>query len=76
MRIVVSQEHIVDLIRKYANREEMTAEEVQDLEVWRSRSEGNRRLPDQFRDPEWVKQQLRERATVPSEEIWEKICRR
>jgi hypothetical protein len=76
MRIIASLEEIVDLIQKYANRQPMSEEETQLLEAWRARSAENYALPDHFRDPAWVLEQLIERKTVPSKEMWATICER
>jgi ferric-dicitrate binding protein FerR (iron transport regulator) len=70
------QNLITELILKYIRGEALTEEESQVLEAWRARSEDNRRLPDQFRDKEWVEERMREMPPVPTEVIWAMIQQR
>lgn len=62
MTISQTVDRIVPLIMKYYNFEELTADEFDTLEDWRSRSQYHRLLPDLFRDPQWVMEELRKFA--------------
>jgi|GEM_PF-1823462 len=64
---------IEDLILKYAGKREMSAAELAMLENWRSQSDGHRTLPDLFRDPKWVRENLRKRNEIPSKKMWQHI---
>jgi ferric-dicitrate binding protein FerR (iron transport regulator) len=67
---------VAEIILKHARRETLTEEEAAALEAWRAESDDNRRLADLYRDEEWVKEQLKERAAVPSAELWKMVCER
>ena len=67
---------ITELILKYARYENLTEEESRILEAWQAESEANRRLPDLYRDKEWVAEQLRQMPTIPSADINDLVSQR
>jgi len=67
---------IAEILLKHSRRETLTDEEAAALSAWRAESDDNRRLADLYPDEEWVKAQLKERAEVPSAELWQMVCER
>jgi len=67
------QNPIINILVKYALKQELSEEEMRILDEWRSRSEGHAGLPDQLRDPEWREDHQREIAEAPTAAMWEKI---
>ncbi len=64
------------LILKYAFKEELTAEESEQLKIWREKMKYYKNLPDQLADPIWVALQLKKRNQYPAGRVWEEIKRR
>jgi ferric-dicitrate binding protein FerR (iron transport regulator) len=67
------QNPIVNILVKYALKQELSEEEQRLLDEWRARSGDHADLPDQLRDPEWRQDHQREIAEAPTAAMWEKI---
>lgn len=66
---------IESLILKYARRRKFSKKEQAVLDEWASRSDQHRRLLDLFRDPQWLRENLRMMEEVSTERIWENVLR-
>lgn len=67
---------ITPLMAKYARREPLTPEELQQLEAWWEAAPENRELADLVRDEKWVEEALEIMDEAPEEEMWEEFSRR
>ncbi|HEY6901358.1 MAG TPA: FecR domain-containing protein [Puia sp.] len=68
--------HIEELIIKYARGERLRKEELLELHEWQSRSADHESLPDKFKDPDWLRQNLKRLEDVPSDRMWDFIRER
>ena len=68
--------HIEELIIKYARGESLSKQELTDLAEWQSRSADHQALPEKFRDPVWLRENLRRLDNVPSDRMWDFIRER
>lgn len=66
-------EHIAQLILKYAAGVKLDVEESFDLQEWRTQSEYHYCLPEKFRDEEWVRENVEVFEKVRSEKMWNNI---
>jgi transmembrane sensor len=66
-------DHIVQLILKYARNEQLDTSELSGLQAWQERSEYHQLLPDRFRDKKWLRENLGIFESAPSEEMWDHI---
>jgi hypothetical protein len=64
---------IGQLIMKYAWRQELSKKEISDLHAWQARSPYHQKVPDQFRDIKWVKEELRKISQFPKDKIWQRV---
>jgi transmembrane sensor len=64
---------IEELIIKYARGQELDGQELARLREWQSRSENHQVLPEKFRDPVWLRENLRRLENVPSDRMWDYI---
>lgn len=64
---------IEELIIKYARGERLSKLELAQLREWQSRSENHQVLPEKFRDPNWLRDNLRRLENVPSDRMWDYI---
>lgn len=67
------QYNIDDLVDQFLSDEEMTPPARAALEEWLSRSEDHRTLLNQFRDTQWLNENLQRIDEMPMEATWEKI---
>ena len=64
---------IEELIIKYARGQHLSAQELAALQEWQNRSEDHQLLPEKFRDPDWLRENLRRLENVPSDKMWDLI---
>ncbi|HEY4287968.1 MAG TPA: FecR domain-containing protein [Puia sp.] len=64
---------IEELIIKYARGQHLSKQELAQFREWRSRSENHQVLPEKFRDPDWLRENLRRLENVPSDRMWDFI---
>jgi ferric-dicitrate binding protein FerR (iron transport regulator) len=64
---------IEELIIKYARGQRLSKQELAQLQGWQSRSENHQVLPEKFRDPDWLRENLRRLENVPSDRMWDYI---
>ncbi len=64
---------IEELIIKYARGGRLSRQELAELREWQSRSENHQVLPEMFRDPHWLRENLRRFENVPSDKMWDDI---
>src|SRR5258708_12709448 len=66
---------IESLIIKYARGKKFNKKERALWEEWMNRSDRHRQLPILFKDPQWLRKNLREMENTPTEGIWENVQR-
>jgi transmembrane sensor len=64
---------IEELIIKYARGQHLSEQELAALQEWQNRSEDHQLLPEKFRDPDWLRENLRRLENVPSDKMWDLI---
>ncbi|MBS1604457.1 MAG: hypothetical protein JST42_17460, partial [Bacteroidetes bacterium] len=67
---------IEELIIKYARGRRLTQQEWTQLRDWQSRSHEHGDLPEKFRNPEWLRENLRRLENVPTDRMWNFIRER
>lgn len=65
--------HIEELIIKYARGGRLSKRQLVRLRQWQSQSEDHQALPEKFRDPDWLRDNLRRLENVPSDRMWDFI---
>jgi transmembrane sensor len=66
---------IESLILKYARGRKFSKKEQAILDEWASQSDQHRRLLQLFRDPQWLRENLRMMEEVSTERMWENVLR-
>jgi len=64
---------IEELIIKYVRGQQLDEQELARLREWQGRSEDHQVLPEKFRDPVWLRENLRRFENVPSDRMWDYI---
>src|SRR5581483_10534679 len=64
---------IETVILKYARWRPLTKKEQALLDEWTRRSDQHRRLPDLFKDPRWLRENLRQMDEIPTARMWENV---
>ena len=67
---------IEELIIKYARGRRLSRQEMAELRDWQARSQGHGDLPEKFKDPDWLRENLRRLENVPTDRMWDFIRER
>lgn len=67
---------IEELIIKYARGRRLNRQEMAELRDWQARSQEHGELAEKFRDPDWLRENLRRLENVPTDRMWDFIRER